>query len=254
VQYQGKFGMQDLQAALRRDDNDQFGGHTTGSAAWGMSFADGWRVTAGYGTAFKAPNFIDLYYPFFSNPNLRPESSRSWEAGIAYRAEHFHWRLDGFDTSVRDLIAWDSALNMPNNVDRARLRGAELGLGSMFAGWNLEASASWLDARNRTGFNEGKLLPRRARQNARIDLDRGFSNFRFGVTGIAEGARFDDIANTIRLGGYATLDVRGEYAFAQDWSLQARVANVFDRDFRTAAFYNQPGRELQLTLRYAPAD
>ena len=73
-------------------------------------------------------------------------------------------------------------------------------------------------------------------------------------TGIVEGARFDDLANTIRLGGYATLDVRGEYAFTQDWNLQARVANVFDRDYQTAAFYNQPGRELQLTLRYAPAD
>jgi vitamin B12 transporter len=254
LQYPGKFGANDLQAAARRDDNDQFGSHTTGSAAWGISFGDGWRVTAGYGTAFKAPNFIDLYYPFFSNPDLRPESSRTWEVGIAYRAAHFHWRLDGFNTGVDDLIAWDTSINAPNNVDHARLRGAELGLGSSFAGWNLDASASWLDARNRTGFNEGKLLPRRARQNARIDLDRGFGNLRFGVTAIAEGARFDDIANTQRLGGYATLDLRGEYAFTTDWSLQARVANVFDRDYQTAAFYNQPGRELQLTLRYAPAN
>jgi vitamin B12 transporter len=254
VQYQGKFGAHDLQAAVRRDDNEQFGSHTTGGAAWGMAFADGWRVTAGYGTAFKAPNFIDLYYPFFSNPDLRPESSRTWEAGIGWRAEHFHWRLDGFDTSVDDLIAWDTSINAPNNVDHARLRGAELGLGSTIAGWNLDASASWLDPRNRSGFNDGKLLPRRARQTARIDLDRAFGDFRIGVTGIAEGARFDDVANTIRVGGYATLDIRGEYAFTPDWSLQARVANVFDRDYQTAAFYNQPGRELQLTLRYAPGN
>ena len=258
VQYQGQlgtsaFGVYDLQAALRRDDNDQFGSHTTGSVAWGVAFADGWRVTAGYGTAFKAPNFIDLYYPGFSNPDLRPESSRSREAGIAYRAGRFHWRLDGFDTRVANLIAWDTTINAPNNVAQARLRGAELGLGSAFAGWNLDASASWLDPRNRAGgIADGRLLPRRARQTARLDLDRAFGDFRFGITGITEGARFDDVANTIRLGGYATLDLRGEWTFKPDWSLQARVANVFDRDYETAAFYNQPGRELQLTLRYAP--
>ncbi|MFS8063112.1 MAG: TonB-dependent vitamin B12 receptor, partial [Luteimonas sp.] len=254
VQYQGKLGAQDLQAALRRDDNDQFGSHTTGSAAWGMDFGDGWRVTAGYGTAFKAPTFNELYYPFFGNVQLRPESSRSWEAGIAYRTKHTKWRLDGYSTDVDDLIAYDGAIFLPNNIDRARLRGAELGLNSTLAGWNLDASASWLDPRSRSGFYEGNLLPRRARQGARLDLDRAFGDWRIGVTAISEGARYDDLANTRRLGGYATLDLRGEVALTSDWRLQARVANLFDRDYQTSAFYRQPGRELQLTLRYAPVD
>ena len=96
------------------------------------------------------------------------------------------------------------------------------------------------------------LAPRRARQTARLDLDRGFGKFHLGVTGIVEGARFDDIANTRRLGGYATLDLRAEYALASDWSVQARVANVFDRDYQTAAFYNQPGREVSVSLRWQP--
>ncbi|HVR80485.1 MAG TPA: TonB-dependent vitamin B12 receptor [Luteimonas sp.] len=254
AQYQGRFGAQDLQAALRRDDNDQFGSHTTGSAAWGMGFGDGWRVTASYGTAFKAPTFNELYYPFFGNADLRPESSRTWEAGIAYRAARYHWRLDSFSTDVDDLIAYDASIFLPNNIDHARLRGAELGFDSSFAGWRIDASASWLDPRNRSGYYEGNLLPRRARQNARLDLDRSFGNFRIGLTGIADGARFDDLANTRRLGGYATLDVRAEYTLTPDWSLQARLANVFDRSYETAAFYNQPGRELLLTLRYAPVD
>jgi vitamin B12 transporter len=252
AQYQGNFGAHDLQASLRRDDNDQFGRHTTGSAAWGRDFGARWRVTAGYGTAFKAPTFNELYYPFFGNAALRPESSRSWEAGIAYRAQRFHWRLDGFSTQVDDLIAYDASIFLPNNIDRARLRGAEVGFGSVLAGWDLDASASWLDPRNRSGTDTGNLLPRRARQTARLDLDRDLGKFHFGVTGIVEGARFDDIANTRRLGGYATLDLRAEYALALDWSVQARVANVFDRDYQTAAFYNQPGREVSVSLRWQP--
>jgi vitamin B12 transporter len=252
AQYQGRFGAHDLQASLRRDDNDQFGGHTTGSAAWGRDFGAGWRMTAGYGTAFKAPTFNELYYPFFGNAALRPESSRSWEAGIAYRVQRFHWRLDGFSTQVDDLIAYDASIFLPNNIERARLRGAELGFGSALAGWDLDASVSWLDPRNRSGIAAGHLLPRRARQTARLDLDREFGKLRLGVTGIVEGARFDDVANTRRLGGYATLDLRAEYALASDWSMQARVANVFDRDYQTAAFYNQPGREVSVSLRWQP--
>ena len=78
---------------------------------------DAGAFTAGYGTAFKAPTFNELYYPFFGNPDLRPESSRTWEAGIAYRVQRFHWRLDGFSTAVDDLIAYD-ALDLPAQQHR----------------------------------------------------------------------------------------------------------------------------------------
>jgi vitamin B12 transporter len=254
AQYQGRFGTHDVQLALRRDDNDQFGGETTGTAAWGLSFAERWRITASYGTAFKAPTFNELYFPFFGNPALRPESSKTVEAGIAWRGERTGVRLDAFETRVDDLIAFDISIFLPNNIEEARLRGAELRVDSELFGWTVGGSASWLDTENRApGLNYGNDLPRRARETARLELDRGFGAFRFGVTGVAEGDRYDDVANSRRLGGFATLDVRGEYRFADDWTLQARVANVFDKSYETAAFYNQPGREWSLTLRFAPA-
>ena len=254
VQYQGRFGPHDLQLALRNDDNDQFGNETTGTAAWGLSFADAWRVTASYGTAFKAPTFNELYFPGFGNPALRPESSKTVEAGIAWRGERTSVHLDAFSTDVDDLIAFDIAIFLPNNIQHARLRGAELRVDSSLFGWNIGASASWLDTEDRSNSpNRGNELARRASETARLELDRSFGKFRLGFTGVAEGRRYDDLANTRELGGFATLDVRGEYAFAADWTLQARVANVFDRAYETAAFYNQPGREFFVTLRFSPS-
>ncbi|MFC3550361.1 TonB-dependent vitamin B12 receptor [Lysobacter cavernae] len=263
VQYQGRFeagtlGEQSLEASVRRDDNDQFGGHTTGSAAWGLGFAQNWRVTAGYGTAFRAPTFNELYFPPFggfasSNPHLRPEDSKTWELGLAYQATTFTAHLDAFDTDVDDMIAYDASMGVPNNIDHARMRGAELGIDTQVLGWTARGAISYLDAENRSGVYAGNELARRARNSARVDLDRAFGTFRVGVTATGEGARFDDVANTRRMGGYGTLDLRAEYAFTPSLSLQARVANVFDRDYETASFYNQPGREWFLTLRYAPA-
>ncbi len=66
-QWQQGFGAHSLQLGLRRDDDTQFGGETTGSARWGWEFTDALRLTASYGTAYRSPTFNDLYYPFFGN-------------------------------------------------------------------------------------------------------------------------------------------------------------------------------------------
>ena len=254
AQYQGELGAHAVQLALREEDNDQFGRHTTGNAAWGMSFAGRWRITAGYGTAFKAPTFNELYYPFFGNPALRPETSASAEAGIRFDGGTVNWRLDLFDTRVDDPIAYDAALGLPNNIERARMRGAELGLDTTLAGWKVDAGASVLDTEQLAGFNAGRELPRRAGHGLRIALDRDFGDVGVGLTGLAEGDRYDDAANSRRLPGHAVLDLRAEYRIAAAWTVQARIANVLDRDYETVSFYRQPGREWLLTLRWSPGE
>jgi vitamin B12 transporter len=252
AQYLGTFGPQSLQIALRHDDDSQFGGHATGNLAWGLSFGEGWQVTAGAGSAFKAPSFNELYYPFFGNPALRPEESTSVELGLRRTGARLDWRVDAFATEVDDLIAYDAALFMPDNIERARMRGAEMGVSTGIGGWRMDASASWLDTEQRAGFNAGRELPRRARHVARVELDRALGDWRLGLTGVAEGGRWDDVANSRRLPGHATLDLRAEWLLAPAWTLQGRVANLFDRQYRTASFYRQPGREWLLTVRYAP--
>jgi vitamin B12 transporter len=252
VEYLGKFGAQRLQASLRNDDNEQFGNHATGSLGWGLQFGDGFKLTASYGTAFKAPTFNDLYYPFFGNPDLEPETSRSANIGISQHAAHWSWTLDAYETRIDDLISYDSSIFLPNNIDKARIRGVEFTVDTTLAGWDLGAQLSHADPRSQSGSTDGKLLARRARDTGRIDLDRAFGAFRFGATLNASGPRYDDAANNVRLGGFATTDLRFEYAFDDAWTLQARATNIFDRHYETVAWYNQPGREFGLSLRYAP--
>ena len=66
----------------------------------------------------------------------------------------------------------------------------------------------------------------------------------------SEGSRYDDSANTRKLDGFTLLGLRAEYRLASAWRVQARVENVFDTQYETVAFYNQPGRAGYLTLRY----
>ncbi|WP_343854399.1 TonB-dependent vitamin B12 receptor [Rhodanobacter soli] len=254
VQYQGTFGRHEVQLSARRDHNGQFGDHNTGAAAWGYRFDHGLRLSASYGSAFHAPTFNDLYYPYGSgNPDLKPEKSRSAELGLSQQQETWNWALNAYQTRIDQLIALDSNY-FPSNISKARIRGVEGQLGVKLAGWQLQGYLGWLQPRNEDGgTNDGRTLPRRPGRTARVDLDRRFGAFGVGATVNAAGRSYDDAANRHPLAGYATTDLRASWHFAPDWQVEARLANVFDRHYETVWYFNQPGRSAFLTLRYSPA-
>jgi vitamin B12 transporter len=260
TQYRTAFGAHDLQLAMRGDDNEQFGYHRTGNLAWGMGFGDGLRVTAAYGTAFNAPSFNDLYWPFVGNPDLEPETASSTEIGLQTLTGPMRLDLRLFRTDLNNLITWACTVNctdadwlndvwQPVNVNRARIDGIELALSGDLAGWATRVAITVLDPRDEA---TGNVLARRSREALRVDTDRVFDSFGLGATLIAEGDRYDDPDNTQELAGYATLDLRADYAVAHDWRLGARIENVFDQDYQTAAGYAQPERSYYLTLAWRP--
>ncbi|MEW5835709.1 MAG: TonB-dependent vitamin B12 receptor [Pseudomonadota bacterium] len=254
VQYQATFGRHELQASARHDHNGQFGNHDTGAIAWGYRFDHGLRLSVSYGSAFHAPTFNDLYYPYGSgNPDLKPETSRSAELGLSQQGEGWNWALNAYRTTISQLITLDSNY-YPRNLSRARLRGLEGQLGLTLGGWRWQGYLTLQQPRNDDGgANNGHWLPRRPERTARIDVDRHFGAFSVGATFNAAGARYDDLANVHRLGGYATTDLRASVAFASHWELEGRLANAFDRRYETLYYFNQPGRSWYLTLRYRPA-
>jgi len=252
-QWQQTFGAHSLQASVRRDDDTQFGGKTTGSALWGWNFTDALRVTVSYGTAYRAPTFNELYFPFYGDPDLTPESSRSIELGLRGKHGWGGWSINTFDTKVDDLITTFCTPTFDCtavNTDRARLKGTEFSVDTSLAGWDLRASATLLDPRNDTEGKRDQLLARRAKRSGRFDADRRFGDFSVGASVYAAGARVESFGGN--LAGYSTTDVRLSYAFDDAWRLQLSANNVFDKEYETATSYNQPGRNYLLTLRYQP--
>ncbi|MTW21591.1 TonB-dependent vitamin B12 receptor [Allochromatium palmeri] len=256
-EYQASLGAVDLKLSLRQDEDGELGGHGTGNAALGYLFDTGLRILLAYGTAFKAPSFNDLYYPNYGNPNLDPERSRSWELGIAGELPigpgiDGRWDLSLYETDIDDLISYDAALSAAANVQRARIRGLEATTRANYLDWSLQTSLTLLDPENCSpGPNQGNLLPRRPEQSLEIDLERRFDRWSAGATLFVSGRRYDDLANKNRLDGYALLDLRAEYRINPALRLQARLENVLDEEYETAYLYNQLGRSVYLTLRYA---
>jgi vitamin B12 transporter len=244
-------GAVDAALALRHDDNEQFGEHTTGSVAVGGRLPGGWHVHASYGTAFKAPSFNELYFPGFSNPDLRPERGSTFEIGLRSGQGPLRWNLAAFRSEIEELIAFDLVSFLPQNISRAGLRGVEGGVDWRLGAWRLDQTLSWLEAEDRgDGVTRGRALPRRPEWSGRTTL--GWRGDRADVAASVQfaGRRYDDLANTRELGGYAVVDLTAEWQLNPSVTLQGRLANAFDRRYETATLYPALGREVFLTVRY----
>ncbi|MHB8535148.1 MAG: TonB-dependent vitamin B12 receptor [Sulfuricaulis sp.] len=249
-QIQNQMGNNDLLFSLRRDDNDAFGKYSTGNAAWGYAFSKTLRLTASYGTAFRAPTFNELYFPNYGNPNLQPEKSKSVETGLHGKQAWGGWDVRAYQTSIDHLINTVCDINFnctAANVDEARIRGLETQVSTTLAGWRSGLSLSITDPRD---VATNHVLPRRSKRTLRLNTDHSFGKTRFGMTWLAQGRRFDDAANTVVVGGYGLLNLRAEYDLSKDWRVRAHLDNVFDKQYETVHNYNTPGRSVFVSLGY----
>lgn len=253
VQYQGQFNKHKLLFSLRGDDNEQFGNKTTGNIGWSYQLNKNLRAMASYGTAFKAPTLNQLYFPFFGNASLVPEESKSTELGLKGKTRWGHWSVNAYQTNVKDLITFDPLTFLAANINKTRLRGIETLLSTTVAGWRWQTQLTLQHPENRSsGTNKGNILVRRAERRLRIDLDKKIRKLQLGFSLFAEGRRYDDLANTRKLDKYHTVDFRLGYRINKTTLFQARIGNIFNKNYETAEFFNQDGRNYFFTLQFQP--
>lgn len=243
--YTGDFGRHHVQASARRDHDSQYDGQTTGGAGYGFDILPGLRASVAANTAFRAPNFNELYYPGGGNPDLSPEKSRNIEAGLRWQRGGSELGATVYRNRVTNLInGWPA-----ENIGRAILRGVT------FTGahqWGDTALRASLDLQDPHNAETGDVLARRAKRVFRLNADHRFGPARVGAEWYLSGERFDsDFART-RLGGYGLLALSASYDVTPQTQLQLRWNNVLDKDYTLAQGYATQGSSVFLNVAYRP--
>lgn len=256
--YQGSVGNHLLQLNARHDENSQFGKQDTGTILYGYRLTPALRLTLGGGSAFKAPTFNDLYYPLYvgqfgytyqGNPNLKPEKALSKEVGLVYQVGASQFSAKRFSTHVSNLILSSNGTltDFPTNIGSASIDGLELGGRATLGAYQLKASVTFQSATNDA---DSTRLPYRANRHASLGVDRSFGAWTLGGDMVVSGDRYDNPANTRKLGGYVVANMFAAYKLNKETILRGRVNNLFDRDYEPAWGFNSPRANLFVSLEY----
>jgi vitamin B12 transporter len=239
------------EASLRADRDGQFGTAVTGNLAGGWRFAEGWRLSASLGRAFRAPSFSQLYSPGFGgqyagNPELDPETSISGELGLDWTGPAGHAiGLSVYRNEVDDLIAFSGPEFQAVNVEQARIHGAELRHRFTTRRWRASSNLTWQDAENRS---TGTPLLRRAEFKASFSLDRTFDNGGWlGAELVHVGERPDF---GTELPSYSLVNLRAGWPLGAGLSVEGRLENLTDEDYEPVAGYNASRRAAFVALRW----
>jgi vitamin B12 transporter len=247
-----------LQLNARHDQDSVFGGHNSGSAAYGYAFAPHWRATLSAATGYRAPTLYELY-SMYGVSSLLPQTSQNLEAGVKYQNAGSSFGFVAYHNKVSNLIDFEpdqgtcpgviSYGGCYANVGRALLEGVTLMAQQRFQGVNTHAS---LDLQDPKDLATGDLLARRAKAHGVLGADTQWAQWTLGGEAQASGRRFDDAANTQALGGYTLFNLYASKPLATDWQLVARVDNLANKNYELAYTYATPGRSVYMGLKWAP--
>jgi vitamin B12 transporter len=238
---------------FRWDDNSAYGTFWTYQFGLGYQLTESLKAVGLYGTSFKAPTFNQLYYPlecgsygcYQGNANLVPEETESSEIALEGNFELLTWRLAGHYSEVDKMIASNGTTNV--NVNKAEIKGVEVS-GQFDTGplaHNL--SYDYLDTKDKSTGNE---LVRRAKHSAKWNMTYLLDAWRFDVSYLYQGKRYDDAKNTKELDPYSLVDIATSYYFDSGVTLSGKIGNVFDEDYETALGYKTQDRNYYASIAY----
>lgn len=246
-----------LAATVRRDANDMFDDATTWRVQ-GSTLVPStpFRLHASYGTGIKYPSFAELFGTFFRytpNPDLQPETSRGWDAGIETTllggraiVDVTYFRAD-LENEITEDFSNFPLITSVNLAGRSHRQGIEVAARyAVLPGVVLGGSYTWLDAEDSSGVVEVRRPP----HQGRLDIDwamlggRGHLNLAAIYNGDMKDVAFAlpfFTQTLVTLDDYWLVRLAGSYEVAPGVELFGRVENLLDQSYQEVFGYETAG-------------
>ena len=265
----------ELVPGVRWQDDSDFGQHWAPKLAvrgrvWQQA-DDSLTLRASVGQGYRVPNLKERHYLFdhsalgykvVGNPDLKPESSTSFQLG-AVLALGRQWTVDvnAYLNRVKDLIETDRdnareengiSVYTYDNVARARTHGVETDIAwQPDARWRIGAGLTLGRTRD---LATGREIAQRPRRIARLGVDwQATETTQLTVRVRHQGSELSDTASNLRSDPWTVVDLNLQQGLTPDLSAFLRVDNLFgkQRDFsQTHQLGPISGRMVMVGLRY----
>ena len=241
--FQGLFDseMVGVLVGFRHDDYGNYGDEDTWNIGARLNISDSIKLTANNGTAFKAPNFNQMFWPGGGNPDLLPEKSRSYEIGAAYQTKQMQLQLNMYRTKVENLISgWPSS-----NINRAQISGEELIVNltnNRIA--DLAIELSHVDSRDKAS---GERLLKRPIKSAKVTVAKEIGAVDIALTAIGYSSSLG--WGGTESAGYGVFNGAVNYALNDHVKFSLKGENLFDKEYSPVYGYSSKGRSFMLEMK-----
>lgn len=247
VSNQNRFGNVIFNQSLRQTNLSDFENKTTGKVGGKLELSKELSLSANYGSAYNAPNLIHVLNPWgASNPNLKPETIKSFDIGVSYNK----LSLTYFEQKVDNLLFWnkngtsyDFKDDFYDNGDGvSNIKGFEISLKQELPALRSLVAMNYtsLDAKDKFG----KDLARRPKSSTKVSFDH-YPNgkIHFNINGEHIGERYDGADKAGKqTGKYTLFNSVINYKIQKSVNTYLKIENILDKDYQVIDGYATAGR------------
>ncbi|MCB1510155.1 MAG: TonB-dependent receptor [Hyphomicrobiaceae bacterium] len=251
-------------ATVRHDDNTSYRDFTTWRTSISVPVPEvGIRPHASVGTSVALPGMFEQFGSilgtFTGNPNLVPEESFGWDAGVEFTLPGGKTKIDFtyFHANLKNEIR-GFGNTLSNLQGESQRQGIEIALKSQLTTWlYFGASYTFLDAEEPSGKQE----IRRPRHSGKASVTAKFHEGRgtFHLAALYNGRMKDDNfgtfpATVVTLNDYVLVNAAVSYKVHSNVEVFARVQNLLNQNYQEISGYNTPGIAAYAGVRFKFVD
>ncbi len=257
-------GAHTVQLNARRDRDSEFGGKSTGSAAYAYALTPQLKLSASAGNSFRVPTLYQRFTVFAPPTPLLPESGRNLELGLKYVEGSSNYGVVAYRNKMTNLLTFVSGIGpcpsglLPPatrvgcyaNTALAEYTGLTFTASETVGSYRLYGS---LDLQNPKDVTLDKQLARRAKRHATFGMDTRVGAWTLAGDVLLSAIRYDNTTATSPvLPGYGLINLSASTALSKDWKALLRIDNLGDKVYQTATTYATARRTLYVALTWAP--
>jgi len=262
-----------LEASLRYDNSDEFKNTESYRLGGVYRFSANWRAFLSTGKAIKNPTFTERFgfFPdtFLGNPELAPETQKSYEAGIEgklmLKQYAFNVQLSIFDADLNNEILGfvfspqSGQFTAQNSDGKSKRSGLELSLNGERDAFSWQAQYSYLDAEELDSNRQIETELRRARHTGSASFSYQFDDKNaLYMQADYTGGRLDrffppfpESPEIVGLNAYWLLSANYRYEVSQTLIINLRLSNMLNRQYEDVVGFSGESSRALLSMRYS---